>query len=118
MHYCNECAKENGWPITLFKSQGLCEECKKAAVCNEMPSSKLPKKGKPETIRCQICGSNDVEHVVQTEVFHYGPKRIKVEVPDYESIKCKNCGESVGFPESVKRAEVLLKEVRANEKTD
>jgi hypothetical protein len=43
MFYCNDCAKENGYPETITKSQGPCECCGKIAICNDMPSSKLPK---------------------------------------------------------------------------
>lgn len=42
MFYCDECAKAKGWPITMFKSRGGCEICRKAAVCNETKSSELP----------------------------------------------------------------------------
>lgn len=114
MFYCDDCAKEKGWPIGFYKSQGLCEHCKKEAVCNEVPAYKLPKTHEPETIKCQICGSEDVKHVRQTETFNYANK-VEVKVPDYESIKCNHCGESIGFPESVKRAEALLKKARDNE---
>lgn len=44
MFYCNDCAKENGYPETITKSQGPCECCDKIALCNDMPSSKLPKR--------------------------------------------------------------------------
>lgn len=44
MFYCNDCAKENGYPETITKSQGLCECCGKVAICNDMPSSKLSKR--------------------------------------------------------------------------
>lgn len=43
MFYCNDCAKEKGYPETLTKSEGLCELCGKHAICNDMPSSYLPK---------------------------------------------------------------------------
>jgi hypothetical protein len=52
MFYCNDCAKKNGYPETIFKSGGKCECCGSKAVCNEMPSSKLPlpkKQGLTET---------------------------------------------------------------------
>ena len=44
MFYCNDCAKENDYPETITKSQGPCELCGKVAICNDMPSSKLPKR--------------------------------------------------------------------------
>jgi hypothetical protein len=42
MFYCNECAKEKGYPETIIKSDGLCEVCGKHALCNDMSCSKLP----------------------------------------------------------------------------
>lgn len=59
--------------------------------------------------KCQICGSDNTEKVVQTETFEY--RRNKVDIPDYESLKCNNCGESVASPESVKKSEPLLREM-------
>ena len=41
MFYCNKCANENGYPITMFRSRGTCEVCKETADCNEMPSKDL-----------------------------------------------------------------------------
>jgi len=43
MFYCDECAKEKNYPETMGKSVGRCEICGKVALCNDMPSSKLPK---------------------------------------------------------------------------
>ena len=43
MFYCDECRKKNNWPDSvLFKSYGPCEMCGKPAICNDVPSSKLP----------------------------------------------------------------------------
>lgn len=43
MFYCDPRKKKNGWPENfLFKSYGLCEACKKNAVCNDVPSKYLP----------------------------------------------------------------------------
>ena len=42
MFYCNDCAKEYGYPESLCKSIGLCEICGKHRVCNDRPSSSLP----------------------------------------------------------------------------
>jgi lysozyme family protein len=44
MFYCNECAEKTGWPEVLAKSKGNCEICKKTAICNDHPLSKLPKR--------------------------------------------------------------------------
>jgi hypothetical protein len=54
MFYCDDCAKENGYPETIMKSQGPCECCGKVALCNDMPSSKLPK---PKDIFSDLAGS-------------------------------------------------------------
>ena len=49
MFYCNECAKENSYPETMFKSIGICECCRTKNTCNERPSSLLPKPFKCES---------------------------------------------------------------------
>lgn len=46
MFYCDICAKQNDFPITIGKSNGTCEICKRIALCNDMPISKLPVKEK------------------------------------------------------------------------
>jgi len=45
MFYCNDCAKENGYPQSIIRSIGPCECCGKIADCSDMPSSNLPKPG-------------------------------------------------------------------------
>ena len=49
--YCNRCAESRGWPITMFRSYGSCEICRKQATCSDMPSKYLPipKEVKPKT---------------------------------------------------------------------
>jgi hypothetical protein len=42
MFYCNECAVKNDWPVTMFKSNGLCEICDTPKECNDLPSFMLP----------------------------------------------------------------------------
>lgn len=42
MFYCGSCAKKKNWPSTISRSRGRCEVCGDEAVCNDMPSSKLP----------------------------------------------------------------------------
>jgi hypothetical protein len=42
MFYCGECATDLGWPDTPFKSSGRCEMCAQGAICNDMPSGRLP----------------------------------------------------------------------------
>lgn len=42
MFYCDECAKNRSWPITLYRSVGPCEICGKTDDCNEMKSKDLP----------------------------------------------------------------------------
>lgn len=43
MFYCDPCATERSYPETMFKSHGRCEVCGALTVCNERPSSMLPK---------------------------------------------------------------------------
>lgn len=42
MFYCQACADRNGYPETMFKSEGPCEVCGTVAVCNERASKDLP----------------------------------------------------------------------------
>ena len=46
MFYCKECAEKNGYPESIAKSHGKCELCGNIRVCNDVPSSKLPKSAK------------------------------------------------------------------------
>lgn len=48
MFFCDACAKERGWPQSMFKSKGPCEMCGKVAVCNDVKSSALPLPKKEE----------------------------------------------------------------------
>ena len=43
MFYCDECATEKGWPITLTKSLGPCEICRYTRICNDTPYRHLIK---------------------------------------------------------------------------
>jgi len=61
MFYCDDCAEKNKYPESLFKSIGDCEICGERKVCNERPSSSLPKpKPKPQVLVCdtEISGLN------------------------------------------------------------
>ena len=62
---------------------------------------------------CQVCGSFDTTTVIKTEVFKYKDK--KVEVDNYESLKCYNCNQSIATKESNKRAEPLIKAMHEEE---
>lgn len=42
MFYCDPCAKKHWYPESIGKSCGPCELCGKDALCNEVPSSRLP----------------------------------------------------------------------------
>lgn len=45
MFYCDKCANEKGYPLSLgFKSFGSCEICKKERACNDITSKYLPTK--------------------------------------------------------------------------
>ena len=41
MFYCDECAEERGWTITISKSSGPCEICGYTRICNDTPSKHL-----------------------------------------------------------------------------
>lgn len=43
MFYCDECRRKYKWPESIImKSRGLCEMCHRPALCNDVPSSRLP----------------------------------------------------------------------------
>lgn len=42
MFYCDECAKEKGWPESMFRSRGPCEVCGEVRVCSQRKSIDLP----------------------------------------------------------------------------
>lgn len=44
MFYCNQCAKDKNWPVTIFKSLGKCEICKSIKEYNDKQSKFLPSK--------------------------------------------------------------------------
>jgi len=44
MFYCDPCADEHSYPKTMSKSQGKCECCGEAAICNDYPSNMLKSK--------------------------------------------------------------------------
>lgn len=54
MFYCNPCAEEKGWPKSFVISNGKCEVCEKYAMCNDVPSSQLPKPKKDITINGDV----------------------------------------------------------------
>lgn len=43
MFYCDTCAKARNWPEAFTKSVGPCEVCGNRTLCNDRPSSTLPK---------------------------------------------------------------------------
>jgi hypothetical protein len=58
MFYCNDCAKKNGYPESLCKSIGQCELCGEHKVCNDRPSSSLPKPKEPEDLFSKFAGTS------------------------------------------------------------
>jgi hypothetical protein len=42
MFYCDECATERKYPLTIFKSLGKCELCGICKPCNEVAAKNLP----------------------------------------------------------------------------
>jgi hypothetical protein len=49
MFYCDDCANEYGYPESIMKSEGKCEICGKQKICNDVPSSCLPR---PQALVC------------------------------------------------------------------
>lgn len=42
MFYCNQCAKENGWPTSVMRWRSFCEVCDVfSSDCNDIPSRAL-----------------------------------------------------------------------------
>lgn len=41
MFYCDPCKEVNGWPESMFKSYGPCEECGQTGCCHEVASTIL-----------------------------------------------------------------------------
>ena len=51
MFYCDKCRKKEDYPESIAKSYGTCELCGSGALCNDVSSSRLPKKDSPvETV--------------------------------------------------------------------
>lgn len=48
MFYCDNCAEKYKYPESFSKSMGKCECCEVKGVCNDVPSSMLPKPPKFE----------------------------------------------------------------------
>jgi hypothetical protein len=46
MFYCDSCAKENDWPVTMFRSLGTCEECGARTACSERSVRDLTEEGR------------------------------------------------------------------------
>ena len=42
MFYCDPCAREREWPISMARSLGSCELCGRKRVCNDVHPSKIP----------------------------------------------------------------------------
>lgn len=60
MFYCESCRKKKGYPESMNKSYGKCEICGNQAVCHEVASKHLPKKGEPESVEGWSGGCNTV----------------------------------------------------------
>lgn len=48
MFYCEACRQKRNWPESWGQSYGRCEVCGNTAICNDTPSSQLPKRPAPE----------------------------------------------------------------------
>ena len=43
MFYCDDCKEKKDWYFSIMKSKGKCEVCGEIKLCNNVPSSQLPK---------------------------------------------------------------------------
>jgi HTH-type transcriptional regulator/antitoxin MqsA len=59
-------------------------------------------------LKCQVCGSPDIQTVITDEIYRYKGKSLAI--PDFKKTVCKNCGEDVGYPESIKASIPLLRD--------
>jgi hypothetical protein len=48
MFYCDQCAKENGWPRSSSRWNSVCEVCDVLSECNDIPSCALPDQKRQE----------------------------------------------------------------------
>lgn len=64
--------------------------------------------------RCQICGSDKIEKIINDEEFKY--KGYTLIISNYKSIICHTCGESVADKESYEKSIPLLRDF--HRKTD
>ncbi len=48
MFFCEKCRVKRDWPESLGKSRGPCEICGKTEICNDVPSSALPRTRRKE----------------------------------------------------------------------
>lgn len=94
MFYCNDCAKKNGYPETVFKSDGKCECCEKVRPCNEMKSSLLPKPAKDKILTVgDFYDENYDAHDFYTYVRGtavVSPKKVQKAMYDYLAHVIKN----------------------------
>jgi HTH-type transcriptional regulator/antitoxin MqsA len=58
--------------------------------------------------KCQICGSESIKEVIKDEEFCY--KDNKLVIPDYKSVICENCGESVADKQSYEDSIPILRD--------
>lgn len=56
MFFCDNCAKERGWPISMLKSSGNCECCKEYSYCNDKELEADPYKGRYKRENIQLKG--------------------------------------------------------------
>lgn len=67
MFYCDGCAREREWPVSLSRSLGLCELCGRKRVCNDVHSSKLPKK--KEEPKEEVTHLDKLKHELNLKAF-------------------------------------------------
>lgn len=96
MFYCEACRPKE-WPATFCKSYGRCELCKKEALCNDMPSSRLPElRGRTKM---------DTKDLTMTRVADAPTKVPDMEVygdGDTFALLCKASSKSQGWMKSTK----------------
>lgn len=60
--------------------------------------------------KCEICGSDKIEKIIDAVKFEYKNKIILVK--DYHYTHCEICGENVAEEKSVEKSEQILKKAK------
>lgn len=64
MFYCDPCKDKYNYPELIHKSLGTCEICKQQAICNDVPTSQLPKNEKVDAHTSKLLSNLKLELTV------------------------------------------------------